>query len=229
MDHETARELTAAHALHALDARDERALEEHLATCSECRAELDAFRGSAAALATLPAEEAPPPELRERLLERAGAERSNVVPLRPRRSRAVLVSGALAAAAVVAAVALGLYALSLSRSLDDERAATDVLADPAARALPLQGAPGRLVVASDGRAALVTGLAGAPEGRTYELWIIRGEDTPPEPAGLFSGEAERDVVQLDGRVPRGGVVAVTVEPEGGVDAPTSQPIVTAQA
>jgi len=48
-------------------------------------------------------------------------------------------------------------------------------------------------------------------------------------AGLFDGAGERDVVRLDGRVPRGGVVAVTVEREGGAEAPTSEPIVTAQA
>ena len=156
MDHETARQLTAAHALDALDALDQRAFEEHLATCAECRAEVDSFREAAAALATMPDAEAPPPALRERLLERARVERPTVVPLRPRRSRAVLVSGVLAAAAVVAAVALGVYALSLSRSLEDERAATAVLADPSARSVPLDGASGRLVVASDGSAALVT-------------------------------------------------------------------------
>ena len=43
-------------------------------------------------------------------------------------------------------------------------------------------------------------------------------------AGLFPGEDGRDVVPVDGIVEAGQVVLVTVEEEGGVDAPTSEPI-----
>ena len=46
----------------------------------------------------------------------------------------------------------------------------------------------------------------------------------PQRAGLFPGGDGRDVVPVDGIVEAGQVVLVTVEEEGGVDAPTSEPI-----
>ncbi|MCA1816791.1 MAG: anti-sigma factor [Acidobacteria bacterium] len=58
-------------ALAALDSADEaelRALDAHLASCGECRAELRALRDTAAALALAAPPLAPPPELRARLL-----------------------------------------------------------------------------------------------------------------------------------------------------------------
>jgi anti-sigma-K factor RskA len=143
-----------------------------------------------------------------------------VIPF-PRRSRVVLgVAAVVTAAAAVIAIAFGVHSASLSRDLDEAHEAVAVLGDPAARAIPLRGADGRLVVNSEGSAALVVqGLRPAPEGKTYELWVIR--DGAPRPAGLFEGDDERDVVLLDERVDENATVAVTLEPDGGVDAPTS--------
>lgn len=227
MEHETARELTAAYALDALDADDVDALEEHLAGCERCREELAGLRTAAASLAYAVAAPAQPPALRGRILEAARGERPNVVPLRPRRSRAVLASVAAAAVAAAAALVVGVYAARLSGDLDRERAARAVLGDPGARVVTLRGAPGRVVVAPSGEAVLVARMAPAPSERTYELWVIEGDK--PVRAGTFEGAEERDVVRLQGRVPRGATVAVTVERDGGVDAPTSAPIVSARA
>lgn len=226
MEHQTARELTAAYALDALDERDEQALEAHLATCGSCRAELDAFREAAAALSVLADAPDPPAHLRERLLERARAERSNVVPLVRRRNRFVVATAATAVAAVLAAVAVGVYAVSLSRSLDREREAAAPLKDPGARSIPVEGGRGRLVVAPDGRATLVVAnLERAPAGRTYEVWIVTGGEA--KPAGLFESEDDRDIVRVEGTVRPGDVVAVTVERDGGVAAPTGPTILNA--
>ena len=99
-----------------------------------------------------------------------------------------------------------------------------MLADPGSRDVALAAGEGRLVVGGNGDAVLVLDTVGpAPSGKTYEAWIIEGET--PRPAGLFPGADGQDVVLLDGTVAPGAVVAVTVEPAGGVDAPTTQPIV----
>ena len=132
-----------------------------------------------------------------------------------------------AALSAAAALALAFYAVDLSRDLDRERDAREVLADPDARVVPVEDGRGRLVVSPGGEAVLVTRLEPAPEGKTYELWIIRG--ATPRPAGTFEGEDVRDVVRVQGRVGPGSVVAVTVEPDGGVQAPTTEPLFTAQA
>jgi anti-sigma-K factor RskA len=54
------------------------------------------------------------------------------------------------------------------------------------------------------------------------------EDGTPLPAGLFEG-GERTAVALTRPVRGGAVVAVTLEPAGGVAAPTGDPLVTVEA
>jgi anti-sigma-K factor RskA len=223
MADETIHDLTPAYALDALDPQDEERYEEHLASCERCREELAGLRDPVAALAYGVESPAPPPALRERILHAARAERSNVMPMRRRLPAAL---GAVAAVAATVAIALGLWAASVSNDLDRERALLAILADPDAKAIPLEGANGRVVVTDTGEAALVvSGLATAPEGKTYELWVAEGDKVLP--AGVFDAKHERDVVRLTRPVTPGSGVAVTLEDDGGADAPTSDPIFTA--
>lgn len=224
-------ELTAGYALDVLDADERWAYETHLAECERCREELTSFWETTEALAIAAAGPAPSPELRHRILTAARAERQVVVPLESRRRRAVPVLSAAAAIAAVVALAVGLWATQLSSDLDDtrlalerERQAAAVLADPAARTVALESGDGHLVVDDGGRAVLVLdGLDPAPRGKTYELWIIDGENAAP--AGLFRGREGLDWVGLDGTVETGDVVAVTVEEAGGVEVSENDPIV----
>lgn len=218
-------DLTPAYALDALDVEERAAYEEHLATCERCREELETMQRTASSLAYAVRSPAPPPELRERILDEARSERGNVVPFRGRRLTYAL--GAAAAAAACVAVAIGLWAASLSSELERERSVVEILADPQSRSLAMEGGEGRLVVTGTGDAALVVaGVAAAPEGMTYEIWVI--EDDRPLRAGLFDGSGSRDVVRLTRPVPPGAQVAVTIEREGGVDAPTSEPVMSTQ-
>ena len=217
-------DLTAAYALDALDAHERDEYERHLATCERCRAELAQLQDASAQLAFGAAAPAPPAALRDRVLERVRADGGVVVPFRRRRITYAL--GAVAAAAAVVAIGLGVWASSLADELDAQRSVVGILADPDARTIMLDGANGRVVVNETGDAALVVaGLGEAPSGKTYEIWVIEG--ATPRPAGLFDGSASRDVVRLTRPVPPRATVAVTVEPEGGVDAPTTDPIFSA--
>jgi anti-sigma-K factor RskA len=68
-------------------------------------------------------------------------------------------------------------------------------------------------------------------GKTYEMWLIP-KGGAPRPAGLFqSTDAGSAVHVLSGPVDTAalGAVAVTVEPEAGSLAPTTQPLITAIA
>ena len=217
-------DLTAAYALDALDPAEEREYESHLATCERCREELAALREASASLAYVAPAPAPPVELRERILEQARSERAQVTPLRPRR-RLTYALAAAAAAAACLAIGLGVWAATLSDRLDRQKSINTILAD--GQRVPLQGANGQLVVTDSGDAALVvSGLAAAPEGKTYELWVIDGGK--PRPAGLFQGGGGQ-VVVLNRSVTRDATVAATIEDEGGVDAPTSKPVFSARA
>jgi anti-sigma factor RsiW len=233
-------ELTAGYALDALDPEERTAYEAHLAGCEQCRQELSSFWETTEALAVAASGPAPSPALRERILSEVRAEPlQNVVALEPRRRRgAVPVFAAAAAIAAAAALALGLRTADLSGQLDDTQTALEraqasaaVLADPGAQSVALQAGDGRLVVDADGRAVLVLdGLEPAPAGMTYEMWVVpRGDIEQASPAGLFPGNDEREVVPVDGTVQAGDIVAVTVEPEGGVDAPTTQPVVASDS
>jgi anti-sigma factor RsiW len=101
MAHDAVHDLTPAYALDALDERERAEYEAHLATCESCRAELASLQESASSLAYSVPAPAPRPQLRERILEQARSERSNVVALRPRRINYAL--GAVAAVAATSA------------------------------------------------------------------------------------------------------------------------------
>jgi anti-sigma-K factor RskA len=226
MESDGIHELTAAYALNALDPDEERDYEEHLRHCPSCRDELADLQEAATSLAYATESPAPPVALRERIVEAALAERSNVVPLRRRFTTPAL--GAVAAAAAGIAIGLGIWASSLSSSLSDERALAAQyshvigLFTSNVQQVPLKGANGSLVVDRNGDSAIVlAGLQAAPAGKTYEAWVIK--DGKPLPAGTFRGGGPTSVHRLTRPVPKGAIVAVTVEPEGGVDAPTTQP------
>ncbi len=227
-------ELTAAYALDALDTEERGAYEEHLVGCARCQEELASFWTVTEALAIGTTGAAPPPALRERIVAAARAERQVVVPLEARRNRTVPVLGAAAAIAAAAAIGLGLYSISLSSDLNETRSALSlqrqaaaVLADPGAAAVELAAGDGRLLVARDGRAVLaVSGLAPAAAGQTYQAWVVRPGG--PVSAGLFTASGGTALVALGARVAPDDVVAVTVEREGGAEAPTTDPVVASQ-
>jgi anti-sigma-K factor RskA len=214
-------ELTAGYALDALDGPERERFEAHLASCEACREELQGFWQVSGALGRAAGGPAPPPALRERILAQARAERQNVVPLRPRVPFGI-VSAAAAVAAVVA-VGLGLWATSLSRDLDDARGELAVLGHPEARTYRSADGKADLVVTPAGKAALVVRtLEPAPAGKDYEIWVF--EDGVPQRAGLFERPG---VAVLTRPVASGQTVAVTLEPDGGLDAPSGEPLFTA--
>jgi len=201
-----AHDLTAAYALDALDPEEAEAYERHLGQCEECREQLAELNDAAGALAFGAVAPVPPARLRASILDAAAAERSNVVPLLRRRWVA---RGLAVAAAAAACVAVGL-AVSLSQSGTTKTVTATLVLGPS-RTAELQ----------------VSGLAAAPNGKTYEAWVIPAGHAP-RPAGLFRG-GDGTIVHLHGLVPRGAVVAVTLERAGGVKAPTQTPLISAGA
>jgi anti-sigma factor RsiW len=224
-------DLAAAYALDALDDEERAQFERHLEECEQCTAQLAELQETAAALAFAESEE-PPPALRERILE-AARENGKVLQF-PQRRWLFPATLATAAAAAVAAIAVGIWATSLSRDLDRERSAKEsyaralLLVGGGAEVTRLADAEGGLLVAPDGEAALVVcGLQPAPEGRTYEAWVIEGGT--PRPAGLFRGGGGCPPVLLERNVPPGSTVAVTLERSGGVPRPTGRILVRSEA
>ncbi|MEV4899984.1 anti-sigma factor [Citricoccus sp. NPDC055426] len=90
------------------------------------------------------------------------------------------------------------------------------------------GGAAEVAMAPNGEAVLaVRDLPDPAEGHDYQLWTIQGEE-PPQPAGLLQVQDGRALVRMQ-QVPAGAAMAVTVEPDGGSEAPTTEPIVVLAA
>ncbi len=114
--------------------------------------------------------------------------------------------------------------------LASARDLNDILASPDARLTRLagkgEGASARATLAYErttGRAVIVTaGLPPAPAGKAYQLWLIA--DNKKMPGGTFKTDTQGRARMSD-RLPAGEsspVFAVTLEREGGVQAPEGE-------
>lgn len=215
-----------AYALDALSPDERAGVEAHLSTCASCRDELRAMSGAAAAVgASVPARPMDPVRsaaIKQRLLQRARAERSSVTPIRSaaipaRRPR--LPWGIAAAASVALAVALYQWnatrqdrdAAQVALGIESQRSARlqDSLAAAERRLLAMAGPDVRVVelVASNRRPnarmfwALSTNtwtmfahnLSAPASGRTYQLWLIT-RDGQRISAGTFAPDGAGDAV-----------------------------------
>jgi anti-sigma-K factor RskA len=168
----------------------------------------------------------------------AGAD-TNVIPLQRGVQRRNRLIGLLAAAAVVVAVAMGGWAVQ-SRNDANQATAQAQQAAQAAQTLTqvltakdaktasgsfIAGGNGTVVVSrSQGRALLVAAdLPALPSGKVYEAWTFSSSPTP-KPAGTFTARSAPAVVKLPAAAVSASQVAVTVEPSGGSQQPTTKPV-----
>jgi anti-sigma-K factor RskA len=240
MVHDDYKEMIPARALSALDAAEERALNEHLENCSECRKELEDWQATAAALALAPDPAEPSPQVRERILSEVRKDRTSSPEVLPFRSpsRNVWSSfgslGAIAAVVLVTALIVGVIVLWRQNREAQERLAranefVELVNTPGARVRELrgiefaQGATAKLAYDRSGHALLMASkLPPVPQGKAYQLWFIVG-NKPPVPGKTFVPDSTGSAVlkdEMPGEAVDANVFAITVEPAGGVSAPT---------
>ncbi|WP_320782898.1 anti-sigma factor [Streptomyces sp. CRN 30] len=243
----------APYALNALEPAERVRFERHLERCGRCAAEVRRLTEDTVRLACSTAV-SPPPALRERVLaavattpqEPATSPRESAPAPRlpphvwngrrapgtpaPRRSLFVPFATATAAAALVVAA---LFAVQADRTRDELNAERDrageiaeVLSAPDARADADQDARGRgigvVASAAEGRAVVtLSGYGALPGDRVHQLWLMR-PGTQPRSLGVFAADAPLIASGLDRSA---SSLAVTVEPDGGSEQPTSSPIV----
>ncbi len=221
MTHDELRELSGGYALGVLDEPDRQAFEAHLATCAACTAEVRDLTEVAATLALDLPQIDPPPALRERVLRAAIEAVPTPVAYRfsrkaaggaglppeggshpkdsptPRWRQPVLAM--LSAAAVLVALALGIYAASLLRrieSLEQQlRVAADRQAQGQQQLVQLRAASDtaaqvrRILAAGDLRRADLAGTTAAPAVSGRAFWsptqgmVVAFANLPPTDAG----------------------------------------------
>lgn len=220
--------LSGAYALHALSPQEAAEFQKHLDACSACRQEVAELQAAAAQMGASEAA-APPPELRARVL--AGADKLPQMPPRVRsageRARAAWLPRLLAAAAAVVLVVAG--GIGISQLQDDEPdggLAAGVVrvfeAGDAHKATMDTTNGGTISVATspslNEMAVDTDELPELDDQHVYQLWAIAGGTT----SSVLVLEPDKGASM---EMPAAGTeVAITVEPAGGSEQPTTDPI-----
>jgi anti-sigma-K factor RskA len=216
-------QLLAAYAIGALSTDEAGRVSAHLASCRRHDEALADLRVTVDSLAIAPPEREPSPALRARVLAAIAAEPSAtqpvVVPMRPRRWFAPpQPTFAWAAAAVLLLAVVGLGAWNAVLQLGGDEDGGPVTAT-------LEGSAGRaeLVYLADRDLAVFdVDLSDPPPGREYQAWGIH--ETGPVSLGLLPNSG---TIALRGDLTGATAVAVTIEPKGGSDQPTTDPVMAA--
>ncbi|KAA1398277.1 anti-sigma factor [Aeromicrobium ginsengisoli] len=221
--------LLAPYVLDALEPAERAQFEAHLVQCPDCRSELGGLQATATRLGESQSQE-PPAALRQRLLAAIGSipqERPLVTSINQRRGlRQRLPQLVAAAALVLAAAGGGGYLVERDHAQDRERQLADITsvlgaADAATTAQDFpNGGTVRLVTSKKRDAAVVVAhsLPALDGGKVYQVWLIRSSKA--ESQGTFSRSGEMVMKDLSSA----DELAVTVEPSGGSDQPTTAPV-----
>jgi len=225
--------LSGAYAVDALDAAERAEFEQHLAVCADCRAEVASFHETTALLAETEAE-TPPASLRAGVLSGI----SQVRPLPPEATSPTVATVAtvvrrrrapqlLAAAAAVVLLAVGAVLWHPWQTTHRDDLAAQVLNAPDAVKIieKVPGGHGELTLvrsASLNRAVLIGhDVPPAPSGKTYQMWLQQPGQSMVS-AGLMPRADEATL--LAGDAATASAAAVSVEPAGGSEHPTTDPV-----
>jgi anti-sigma-K factor RskA len=250
MNNDRFEDLKDAYVLDALPEEERRGFEEYLATHPERQAEIDELGAVAGLLAFAPHEQEPSPELRRRVMEVVEAEAA------PRRDRRESVFARFAGYIGARGIAFGAVALLLigllswnlllqgqvedlqaevqnsQSQVNDLQAQVRNAKAQQTRTIALsgtwanQGADAEVAsINADKIILLADNLPSVPEGQTCQIWVIKGD--VPESSGLFQPGGGETAAPVTTPIEKGDTIAVTVEPAGGSEQPTSDPVLSA--
>jgi anti-sigma-K factor RskA len=240
MDQERFEDLKDAYVLGALPEEERLEFEQYLVAHPDLQAEMEELSTAAGLLAISVPEQVPAPELRRRIMDTVEAE---AVQPRTSQRRSWLarlweaVGPRDLALATAAVLVIGLFSWSMllqgevrdlqGRVQSLQSQPQDQSQGPQMIALggagTEQGVSAQLVTLEGDRAVLVAeNMPPAPEGKTYEIWVIKGDT--PKPSGLFEPKGDSVAAVVENPVEGADAVAVTVEPEGGSKKPTTDPM-----
>ena len=229
--HDNIKSLIAAYALGAVPEEEIPAIRAHILTCEDCFEEAESYAVAMAALSETVEPVSLSAGFEDRVLKAAlGENATEKSPSAPRRrwfvpARSWVLAGAAALVVALFVAAGGVVVNSLNQQRQYEEALAHVVEDP--DAFTLRGAGGaQAVLAStnDGSVLVALDLGEAPEGREYQLWLMR--DGVPTPADTFDSSGSVVILESDREVEGFEGAAVTVEPEGGSKQPTTDPVLS---
>ncbi len=243
--------LSGAYALHALDENEAKAFEAHLAESEETRNEsieladtavllglaVDPETPSAAVKASIMAQIATTPQLeREPVASVAAVPDARFAGRAQSKAQARWFQKPLNAVIGVAAAAAlifggGVAVNAISTGVTQQAAANQLAAIQSAddatslKGTVAGGGSATLVYSSSLKSAalIIKGMNALPSDKVYELWYINADGA--RPAGTFTVGSDGAMWQvLEGSMLHGDAVGVTVEPHGGSQQPTTDPV-----
>ena len=243
MDRERFEDLKDAYILGALPEEEREEFERYLLAHPDLQAEMEELSTVAGLLALSVSEQEPPPELRHKIMATVEAEAVRPAEAAPPRDRRrswlaglrEVVGVRYLALAAAAMLVIGLFSWSMllqgevrdlqgrvqSLQSQDQSQGPQMIALGGAGTE--QGVRAELVTLKGDRAVLVAeNMPPAPEGKTYQIWVIKGDT--PKPSGLFDPRGDSVAAVVENPVEGADAVAVTVEPEGGSKEPTTDPM-----
>ena len=255
MNNEFFEDLKDAYVLDALPEEERRAFEDYLAAHPERQAEIDELGAVAGLLAFAPHEQEPSPQLRSRVMEIVESE---AAPSSARRESVFArfweylgARGLALGAAALLVVGLLSWNLLLQGQVEDlhgdvqnaqgqvedlQGQVQDAQARRQVQQSPTielegtwaaQGADVEVASINKDRIILVAdNLPSVPDDRTCQIWVIKGD--VPEPSGLFQPDGNMTATPITNSIQKADTIAVTVEPAGGSEQPTSDPVLQAE-
>lgn len=249
MTHDDFEAIAALDALGAATADEASALREHLSSCIPCRRARDEFAEAAAMMAKDLEPVSPPSDVRDRIFEDV-TPAAEAVEERGFFSRWGLATAATLFLALWGWREIGIRAMRehvTSQQADIQQLANDKkvlelqrdklasavasLAAANTQTISLTGAKmspsaaAKVFMDSDKHRAVVVfaNLPDCPNDKSYQLWIIRGDQPKPQSAGVFDVEKGNATITIENLPVMTEIkgLAVTMEPRGGVDQPTN--------
>lgn len=212
-------DLLAAYALDAVDDDERMMVQDHLRTCSPCTEELADYAETVVRLSA-GLELAPPQRVRDQLLQQVVEEASVVRPMRRSRGPVHWLAG-VAAAGLVAAGGWGIWSM-LEEDLTPAQQVVQA-ADAVEHEAQVEGVQLTVVTSAeqDGAVLLATELPELEEGQVYQAWFVQPGGAV-DSAGVLTDPMSD--VELSGDPQGSTAVALSVEPTGGSEQPTTEPI-----
>ena len=221
--HDELKALIAPYVLGAVPPEEQEEIRAHLLSCEECMGEADGYSAATANLA-LAVEPKPLPEgFSDNVVTLVQGDRPRVAAERPARRGISVPAFGIAALLVVAAVLTGVL-VNVVGDLRAERRITAALLQGDAIRLQGGGAVGAVVREGDETLFVARDLSRAPGNDVYQLWFLAGER--PVSAGTFEVSDGRVVFRTGASLEGITGAAVTVEPPGGSEQPTSEPVLS---
>jgi anti-sigma-K factor RskA len=225
--HEHISSLIAAYAIGAVPEDEVPQIRAHILTCEACFAEAEGF---AEALALMPETVGETPlsaNFEDKVIAAVRPEGSPAKTRVVRRPRFRLsLAAGLASLLVIALAGTTIwFGSSWAKQRNYQNVVAALVHDR--DALQLSGPGGAeaiLASTSDGSVLVTVDLGEAPEGRDYQLWLM--DDGVPTPANTFDVDGSVIVIETDFDLRGFEGAAITVEPEGGSTAPTTEPVLT---